>query len=440
MPFSKTRTVIIYLLYALLFLLPWQTRYIYDPRFLSGGFWEYGSASLYATEFVLWAAIVIFAVARFGNKAIWKQLFTKEIFNARRAVLFWYAGALLLMAGLLARSVYPAASFNTLFHLLEGMCLVVVLVGLSLSQKEYRVALTAFWLGGVLQGLLGVYQFLSQEVFASKWLGIAYQTAKNVGVSVVEFGDQRWLRAYGSLGGPNPLGMYLAVCLLFGFVLFIKLQPLKRLHLYLLTIGQLVIVAGLVVSFSRGAWLGAALGITVLFWHVWRGSNVALRRPLRYLLGSCVALVLVCVGMLSPLFFARVSAHGRLEEQSISQRHAQYQQWYGVVLSQNPPLVGVGPGAYTFVLSHMYPKLPVWDYLPIHHSFLLVLAEYGMLGFALLCALHASALRQIKKNNWLFVPVIVVLVVTGLFEHFWWSLYVGQLIWWAVWGLGLASI
>jgi O-antigen ligase len=84
--------------------------------------------------------------------------------------------------------------------------------------------------------------------------------------------------------------------------------------------------------------------------------------------------------------------------------------------------------------------LAVWNLLPVHNSFLLVLAEYGIFGFGLLFALFAVFSKQIKKNNWLFVPVIAALLVSGLFEHFWWTLYAGQMAWWAVWALGLAVL
>ncbi|MFC1788242.1 O-antigen ligase family protein [Patescibacteria group bacterium] len=48
-------------------------------------------------------------------------------------------------------------------------------------------------------------------------------------------------------------------------------------------------------------------------------------------------------------------------------------------MSKNP-ITGVGVSGYTFVLSELKPDQRVWAYQPIHNSFLLILAEVGLLG------------------------------------------------------------
>jgi O-antigen ligase len=375
----------------------------------------------------------------YGGLGLVHQL-VREFLQSRILHMYVTSGIILLTSWLLFGSHYRVASFNVLFHLLEGLCLVVMVRGLELSKKEYLNALTAFWLSGVVQGVLAIEQFFTQEVFASKWLGLSYQTAKNLGTGVVQFGEERWLRAYGSLGGPNPLGMFLAVVLLLGFAIYFTRAPLRKWKLYVFTLGQLIISTGLVLSFSRGAWLGAALGGVLLLVHVWRSYVPELRRVFLMIAGLCVGVILIWVGALWPLFFTRLSSQGALESRSLTTRAAQYHQWYEVVQSQYPPLLGIGPGAYTYQLHKLYPKLAVWNLLPVHNSFLLVLAEYGIFGFGLLFTLFAVFSKQIKKNNWLFVPVIAALLVSGLFEHFWWTLYAGQMAWWAVWALGLAVL
>ena len=56
---NKLRQAIKTLLYFFIFLLPWQTRWIYDPGELNAGFWEYGTKSLYITEILLGIIIVL---------------------------------------------------------------------------------------------------------------------------------------------------------------------------------------------------------------------------------------------------------------------------------------------------------------------------------------------------------------------------------------------
>ena len=89
------------------------------------------------------------------------------------------------------------------------MCLALIISQVEQTKK----LITALWLSGLAQGLLAIWQFLSQGVLASKWLGLAAHLASDQGSFVVEFGGERWLRAYGSFGSPNSLGIYLAVIL-----------------------------------------------------------------------------------------------------------------------------------------------------------------------------------------------------------------------------------
>ena len=69
------------LLVALLFFLPWQTRLIYREGMLQGRFWEYGTLAIYATEFLLWAAVLIMVWER-GRVLSWTIL--RERFKKNR--------------------------------------------------------------------------------------------------------------------------------------------------------------------------------------------------------------------------------------------------------------------------------------------------------------------------------------------------------------------
>src|SRR3990167_8743999 len=53
-----------YLLYILIFLLPLQTRWLAKSGELNGGYWEYGTISLYGTDILILGLILVWLVSR----------------------------------------------------------------------------------------------------------------------------------------------------------------------------------------------------------------------------------------------------------------------------------------------------------------------------------------------------------------------------------------
>jgi hypothetical protein len=201
------------LLVVLLFILPWQTRFIYEQAFINGAPWEYGTKSLYGTELLLGLLIFCGIILLVRQKKFWSAQVRKST--------YWLSVAVLsgLVACVIAGSVRPDISFDFFTRLLLCASLMVLIAARVVPITRYQV-LAAFWLGGVLQGALALHQFFTQQVFANKWLGMAGHSAQELGASVVEFGGERWLRAYGSFGSPNSLGIYLAVIVVLGIILY----------------------------------------------------------------------------------------------------------------------------------------------------------------------------------------------------------------------------
>ena len=461
--------VIKFLLLLFLFLLPWQTRWIYHIGVLNGGFWEYGTFSWYGTEILLWIIIILFAIDRFRHKELWQRILTKEHFKKRKNILLYCFIVILFFGFEVFRSLSPEISYNFVFHIIEGACLAVViasvarshpalpsvegreldspsfakegagggLVGMPFAKIHFAFA---FWLGGVEQGIIAIGQFFSQHIAPNKWLGLAFHSPTQLGDFVVEAASGRWLRAYGSFGSPNILGGFLAVCLVVG----LSLPLLRRgggrgrtrwLNLGLI-FGQLAILSGLILSFSRGAWIAVTAGVVVLLCVVARSfkGTTALKLVSKQILYSLFFILSFFI-TLHPLFTARITGTGRLEAKSIETRVSQYHEWQAVV-SHNW-LWGVGPGVYTQALWQLDNNRPVWQYQPIHNSYLLILAEIGVVGSALVFLFSCFLVFLIKKINPLYLAVLATLFIGALFDHWYWSMYFGQIIWWTVLGLGL---
>jgi hypothetical protein len=411
------------LLPALLFLLPWQTRYIWHLGALNNGNWEYGTYSVYATELLLWFTSIVFAIDYFWIK---KQRLPSLRVRLKIALLIFFG--LIVLSTVLSSNQF--VSYYFLMRLWEGLMLYGII---RASNISFLSAAGAMLVGGVVQGAMAIYQFLLQQISAHSWLGVASQQALNGGASVIEFADQRWLRAYGSFGSPNSLGIYLAVVFVLGIVLYIKTKIPQ--HKIIISVGQLFVLSGLLLSFSRGAWTAAVAGLVSLAAILFFKQKESVRdfiKQMLFTLGAIVFWVLIFY----PVFSARFNIHNRLEARSISERVGQYHDAKLFVFAH--PWLGVGPGAYTYAMYQKYNKLESWQYQPVHNIYMLMAAEFGLVVALLSILWLLSIARDIYQLNIMYLPVLISLLCAGLFDHWLVSMFSGMLLWWA--GLGISNI
>jgi len=446
MPLKK---IIEYGLYLLLFTLPWQTRWIFRAGTIQGGVSEYLSYSLYATD-ILAIALLILAAYHY-----WRQRPPRGFRRADRI-----KGIIAAAVGMyFAFSIVNAPDHSLAEFIVLRMTLALATARLLLLFADKAAA--ALWLiAGLLPAAwLAVWQFLSQSTFANKWLGLAKHFASEPGTSVIErypVGQlpERWLRAYGSFDHPNMLGGAMVVGLIFSLWLlsewyYRKEKESLRSLLYLIIAS---LSAGLFVSFSRGAWVGLFLGAAVsVLVTVWLKRWQELRP---WLVG--LAIVAVIFGFFAipyrDLAISRFAANDRLETKSTSERLASYKQ--GVAIFKMRPWLGVGPGNYVPALTLVEPGQPSWYYQPAHSTYLLLLSEFGILGLLLLIILAATfifkdqlpPLTQMSKEQLkirkliedygrfdLLVTMLAISVATMiLFDHWWWSLHFGVFLFWVL--------
>ena len=303
-----------------------------------------------------------------------------------------FLGVLLLSS--LGRSA--TASPGSLEYSLKEIIKWVEVLGLyvmAVNELDARWArlLVVVMLGtGALAALQGIYQFLFQ-----------------VGPEgFVLFG--RFMRAYGTFEQPNPYAGYLGLTLplALGLVIAVLLPVSERPRSRWLTwaggCGALMLAA-LIMSWSRGAWLGfAAAVLAIVFAMVVRRGRAAVFLLLAALL---VLYLLLAVGLmrLPPAIAQRFSdflpyagisdvrgAEVTDANFAVLERMAHWQS--AVAMWTDHPWLGVGIGNYQLA----YPRyaLPQWsDPLGHAHNYYLnIAAEAGLLGAAAYLYLWGSAL------------------------------------------------
>jgi O-antigen ligase len=188
-------------------------------------------------------------------------------------------------------------------------------------------------------------------------------------------------RAVGLFKDPNVYGPFLVPAAL--FLAHECLSPrLLRLNLLAKVVCLLIIVAGVLFSYSRAAWLNLVVGILVMtvIFGLRRGGGA-----------RALGLLLVVVAALGVLGWTIAISHslGFLEQRARFQSYDTQRfgaQRLGLALAQSHPL-GIGPGQFE-----------AYSAVSAHSTYVRSLAEQGALGAAVLFALLFGTLLLAARN------------------------------------------
>ena len=315
--------------------------------------------------------------------------------------------AILLYLGTLVIAILPARDLTPAFKELakwSEFLLLYLFVASEFGCAERRALTAALLLAGILEGALGIYQFLAQ-----------------VGPpGFVLFG--RYMRAHGTFLQPNPFGGYVGLLLPLAYATALTSwkearTAWSRRNIWpallgcLAVVATLVLFAALIMSWSRGALFGLIGG----------GVLVALALGRRiWLVVVILSLILLLLGpqlisampsMVTERLTDMIQYVGQDltaveitdENFSVIERLAH---WYAAWrMFSDRPWLGVGTGQY----ATTYPTvaLPRWQE-PLGHAhniYLNVLAEGGLLGLAsylifLLGSLATAWLPTRRERGW----------------------------------------
>ena len=154
-------TLIKNLFYLFLFLLPWQTRYIYNQGYLNGQKWEYATLCLYASELLL-ALILLLAIISFIINR--QKISAVPDPNRKRRMILGLAIFTIFILNCLA-GYSPALAFHKLNYFVYGVAIVFIII---ISKPELPKIAWALCSAGALQASLAINQFATQTVYPSK--------------------------------------------------------------------------------------------------------------------------------------------------------------------------------------------------------------------------------------------------------------------------------
>ena len=138
-----------------------------------------------------------------------------------------------------------------------------------------------------------------------------------------------------------------------------------------------------------------------------------------------------------PFVRTRATSAGRLENKSNVERVGSWKN--GLAVWRQNPIFGLGLSVIARSEAtkqsrdrHATPWLATTEYAqPAHNIFILVLSQLGIAGFAV----YLFFWRGFWKNP-AARPFLILFFVIGFFDHYLWTLYAGQMLFW----LGLSLI
>jgi O-antigen ligase len=405
-----------FLFKLLIFLLPTQVAYHFWPdwSYLFGIRVDYFSPAIYLTDLLILLLVIPWLIkklrtGKWSVKKAWPFLIllvftlTNSFFAQRFqiAAIKWFKVWELILLGLFIANEKP-------------------------FQKEGWVT-TPLCFSLIFFSLVGVGQFIFQRTIGGPlyFLGERHFSSTTPGIALFSFFGREALRPYSTFGHPNAMAGFFAASLL--LVLFNKKRVLPDLFVKTALFLSMLVV---LLSFSQGVWLSLAVVVFILL--LTRKDNKLLKRiSILTLMLSVIGSVFLLAIVAKNPFLGQTSKEVVVTRLSLIKASA--------IMVTERPLVGVGVNNFILKLPGKIPNAYLsWKLQPVHNIFLLVFSETGLIGLLLFFCLLFAALKNLSvhKDRQLMM-VIILILLTGLIDHYWLTLQQNQLLFSLVLGLAL---
>ncbi len=470
----------IYLFYLFLFLIPFNLRIIFNFDRINNleGFREHITHSFYAFDLIFILLLLVVLLDWLQNKRP-KTSTSKKIFTNP---LFYFVITTVITSVL---ALNQTVAFQQTLRIAQAVVFFLIANSILSSSpswgksgelrmsnsrgvkkpgwdsKPFYISILIIFLSGTLQSLIALCQFIFQKSVGLKILGESVIAPEILGVAKFEILGEKLIRAYGTFPHPNLLAAFLLLSLACGAFLLIykKSSPFYKKKYkyvsdllsknYFYTIGTVMILFGVCLTYSRSVILATVVFI-ILLWighrkkvgDVYRGWCKQLRIHSIFQTALAVLAIFAVTFLLYNIFAPRLCFSNCFNDNSIELR-GRYSAAAAEIIVQNP-LTGVGPGNFVIALadSSVGATLQPWEFQPVHNLYLLIASEIGLVGLVFLLIFVSTliyAYMRVKLGRTLnlqslvgnpFFILLLAFLFLGLIDHYFWTLPQGLLIFW----------
>ena len=317
----------------------------------------------------------------------------------------------LLCIGSAIFSFDQADSFKVLGMWMSLYLCIFVVRRVVRSRGRLIAALSSLAIGASASGLIGVLQFLSGQVDTT-WTD-------------VELFQSLDLRVYSTFENPNVYGEFLLLVLPLVAGLAIYCQGRWR---RLLWVAEGLLLLNLVLTYSRGCYVGLLLTAVAFLWRIHKRWTIA-----SLALGVPIALLVLPQSVLD-----RIASIGNMNDGSTAFRIYIYIGVAAMLAHYWLGGIGIGEGAF----AKVYPKYAIPSVSAPHsHSLIFqTVISFGVAGLVYLYAVLASFQKAIAKaqakasgkERYLLIGFGAVLwgfLLQSVFDYTWYNYRVFQLFW-----------
>ena len=274
----------------------------------------------------------------------------------------------------------------------------------------------AFIYSSFFQSIIAIMQFKNQEILSNKFLGIASHYPYELGTSVIENMDGRFLRAYGFLPHPNMLGFLLFIGFIFTFFKLLNSKNEinnRKLFLNYFILG--IIFIGIILTFSRMIFLMLILFFISIILYELKKYFIDKKSIENYNKKIFIIFIILLssIFIFKDLIFTRI-VNNRLNNISNSERVGQYSESINMIRGNF--LFGVGERNYTIYKMNNSKISNPYILKPIHNTYMLIFSEIGLFGF--LVFVTFLLLPIFIKFDLEIKFLYLLILISGVFDHF----------------------
>ena len=487
------------LFYLFIFSIPLEKRHIFETSAsrIDSNFIEWNSASLYLSDILLGLLILFWIINIISRTKKNSPSLTKEarrvtkrleplpispyqgrnyINSVQFLLILFFIFILLSLISAINSQFINLSLYHTAKLLEYGLLFFYIIYNIK-TLKRITYTLIAFIFSGFFQAVLGIAQYLKQSSFNLKTLGEVDLSPTMQNIAKLDVLGDKMIRAYGTFPHSNVLACFLFIAIIFTvcLVLFIlnknsvnkEVQlPIKtwtsdffKLPIFVFVL--YVLTLGLLLTFSRSAWLALIISFLFLLFLILFFLPQFKKILIKYFkknFKNVAILVVLIIFIISTILILWPQINSRtLSDNTEDQYSIEGRKLYAHLSSRlirDNILFGVGPGLFVYnMANYSQSDLEWWQLQPVHNVFLLLMSEHGILGFIAFLAFILCIIRRVKDinlkqednyfNSILFITLLSILIslsIIMLFDHYLWTIQQGVLCFWLILGLFYASI
>ena len=389
------------IVFLLVFFIPTQLAYHVWPEwsFLYGIRIDYLSIKIYLTDLLIYSLFILYFLRTVINR---KKCSIK---NVNPYKILWFFIAVLFIFVNISLSINWQNTFFKWIRIFQ-----LIFVFLYLKNEKYMDVKKYIYLpltySAIFFVAIGLAQFVRQSTVGGVFYYLGERTfnSQTPGIALVSFMGNMKMRAYSTFPHPNVFAGYLVAVF---FLVKWYLENTKVIGVIRNTI-LATIVLGVFITFSKSA----VFALIVVY--IINKININTDNLRKWGMGL-LASSLIFTGLFT-IFGSKFIYVGTYENVYLRLLHTK-------VLNEssyNNIVQGVGLNNFVYLGTDLLLKEGVWWPQPIHNIYLLIFLELGVVGLLAFIFLMYKCIENKRKHT---IMAILVVVLTGVLDHYWLTLW-----------------